>query len=128
MTRAELDALAELASKATPGPYRVVHEEPEFMLPYDAVVAADGNRSRCCIYTDDANYIAACSPDRILDLLSRLSRAEARCARLEVALRVFIERAEWCAKSGRSYHRDAAQIFCERVDQARAALAETEDK
>lgn len=59
---AELQALAE---NATPGPYRVLHETPEFMAPYDAVVAADNNRSRCCIYTHDADYIAACTPERI---------------------------------------------------------------
>lgn len=39
------------------------------------------------------------------------------------ALEVFVERADWCAKSGRPSHVSAVEVFRDRIEAARAALA-----
>jgi len=89
MTDAELKALAE---KATPGPWASVlaMDRPEdgyTVKPFDMT---DGEYGYGALDGPDADYIAACSPDRILALLSRLSRAQARVARLEQSIRLAI--------------------------------------
>ena len=78
-----LDERERLAKAAVPGPWRVKREEPEFMLPYDAVIASDGNRSRCCIYTQDAAFIADAreSLPRLVEMVRVLHEALRRCER-----------------------------------------------
>lgn len=82
--------VAERLSRATPGPWEVKREEPEFGVPYDAVVAAaDGySRSRCCeVYrwdaptSRDADFIAHSWQD-ISNLLATLAAREEEIARL----------------------------------------------
>jgi len=86
MTDAELKALAE---KATPGPWIVSEWTPRGGYTRQCIgtehVSASVAMSRH-LRPEDAAYIAACSPERILALLSRLSRAQARVQRLEAAL------------------------------------------
>ena len=74
----DLASLLAKAEKATPGPYTVKHETPEFIAQYWAVCAPDMNRSRVYSNEADADFIAACDPATIIALIRRVEAAEAR--------------------------------------------------
>ena len=72
--------LADLEAKAraaTPGPFHLRLEEPEFMIPYWALMAGLNN-VRCRIFHEkqDAEYYAAASPDVVLRLIARIKLAD----------------------------------------------------
>ena len=75
--RAELKRLAE---KATPGPWRA-----DLSKQVCAGALLQSERGQELAYdmtTDDARYIATCSPDVVLGLLARLGELEAECIQL----------------------------------------------
>lgn len=53
------DVLAALSEKATPGPFRVVREYPDYGAPYDAAINAGADRRRCFYDPGDAELFAA---------------------------------------------------------------------
>jgi len=81
------DVLAELAAKATPGPY-VASTSPE-AISYGSLHVYSSRFNSAVVYgrtwcaerngADDVRYFAACSPDRILALIRRVREAEAVC-------------------------------------------------
>lgn len=107
-----LQELKALAEKATPGPWEIKENKDhrgsyfvyalrktkvkDFFLPYS-------------ISKDNAEHIAACSPDRILSLLDRLEKAEKRAARYEETLRWISNGGHWNdgLKSVQEYARQA---------------------
>jgi hypothetical protein len=80
---ADLSRLAELASAATPGPW---HADATSVHLDDGGALFEDRYSQ----VTDRAYIAAASPDVILDLLARLQQAEERLARVEAVRRRWV--------------------------------------
>lgn len=75
---AKYATLAELAQKATPGPWAAVLDDPmERGGTRNYVGLADRFGYVCPAKREDAAYIAAASPDVVLALLARVQAAEA---------------------------------------------------
>ena len=79
-----LDTLKKLAQAATPGPYYVALDDAEECGPHrnSGLSLVDTGRTGDCpiarlCETQSANLIAACSPERILQLVAVIEAAKA---------------------------------------------------
>ena len=77
MTDAELDALEAAARAATPGPWEISRDDfASYIESRKGTVGEIGDAF-------DANYIAAASPDKILELITDLRQAQDNIKALE---------------------------------------------
>lgn len=129
--------LERLAQAATPGPW-TIEETADVWELYGGrndlyhgyklvkVPKEDADRVTYWPSTQDAAYIAAASPDTILDLLARLRAAESRVTALETELRdtkrAFLAALRWVGTPVRLTHHNLADddgwqiVSTERID------------
>lgn len=131
MTTAELDQLRALARAATPGPWRVEaqgHAEQDVARVNNLEVAPpDSVELAHC--ADDAAYIAAVSPDVVLDLIDEVltsrrrigaltTLTDAQTARLQSYMNDGAKRAE--AINTLASEREANALLTDEIEQLRA--------